>query len=83
MPVPLHPDMCPFGKSYCDNCSYYVGGMIHCNYDRRNDAICANANTEQQIYESRYKELMNLSKETLVEMIIGPNKYHTISLTIK
>lgn len=74
--------MCPFGKSYCDNCSYYVGGMIHCSYDRKNDATTFTAKDAQELYESRYKELMQLPKETLVEMIIGRNNYHKINIKV-
>ena len=58
---------CPCGKIVCDECIFLRDG--NCTYEHKQYTITASQ--IQESYEKRRKELMELPKETLVEMIIG------------
>lgn len=61
---------CPCGKIVCDGCIFLRDG--NCTYEHKQFTI-----TSDQIAEMHRKErerLLNLPKETLVEMIMGLDK---------
>lgn len=60
---------CPFGKLYCDGCNYLTSGG--CSYDRNQNATIFNAQDAKDYYDRKYQEMMDLPKETLVELLIG------------
>jgi hypothetical protein len=60
---------CPIGRLVCDGCdSLTTGGCIKKNTPT---AISITQNDIDMMYERRKKELMALSKEDLVELILG------------
>ena len=60
---------CPYGKIYCDGCEFLgTSGCLRINAPQ---AYTITTEQSKQVYERQYNELMKLSKETLVEMIIG------------
>lgn len=60
---------CPDGRIVCDGCmSLTTGG---CNKKNRTSVIAITQKEIDMMYERRRKELMKLSKEDLVELIIG------------
>lgn len=59
---------CPYGKITCDGCGHLGTGGCHYNVQR---TFTITAKQQQDIYDAKFNELMQLSKETLVEIIIG------------
>jgi hypothetical protein len=65
---------CPLGRVSCDGCNYFttVGCIAKPNtplvFSITHDGMVA-------LWERRKNELMKLSKEELVEMIIGKREY--------
>ena len=60
---------CPYGKVICDGCEFF--GTADCMRINTPNVYTITAEQSKQVYERQYNELMRLSKETLVEMIIG------------
>lgn len=59
---------CPMGKLYCDTCQYSTtGGCIY----PRNVSFSITKEESDALWERTRQELMSLSKETLVEIIMG------------
>lgn len=60
---------CPIGRLVCDGCdNLTIGGCIKKNTPT---VISITQNDIDMMYERRKKELMALSKEDLVELILG------------
>ena len=62
--------ICPIGKHYCDGCEWHNSFSTNpCTYIRTSYSITREE--QDALYEKRYNELMSLSKETLVGIILG------------
>ena len=67
-------DNCPFGKLSCDGCNCLTtGGCIA----KQNTLQTASITHDDRValWERRKAELMKLSKEELVEMLIGKREH--------
>lgn len=63
-------DNCPFGKLSCDGCSILTtGGCLE--KQSCSQAFSISHNDMVAMWERKKDELMKLSKEELVEMLIG------------
>ena len=64
---------CPFGRACCDGCNNLTtGGCIA----KQNFTGCSITHDDMvALWKRRKDELMKLSKEELVEMIIGKKEY--------
>ena len=60
---------CPLNKLVCDGCHYLVTGG--CSIANQSFAVSITREEMDELWERRKKELMALSKEDLVELIIG------------
>jgi hypothetical protein len=68
---------CPLGRVACDGCNHLT--TAGCILKRNNNSITANSITiedTKRMWNERHNELMKLSKEDLVEIIIGPKPYY-------
>jgi len=60
---------CPLGKIVCDGCNYHnTGGCVLAS---QSHAFTISHEEIGKLWERRKEELMKLSKEDLVELIIG------------
>ena len=65
---------CPLGRGSCDGCNYLTtGGCIA--KQNTSQAFSITHDDMVALWERRKAELMKLSKEELVEMIIGKREY--------
>lgn len=64
---------CPCGKIVCDDCFFLKNG--DCTYER-NVQFAITSEEINEIHRKERERLLNLPKETLVEMIIGKNAYN-------
>ena len=65
---------CPFGRAYCDGCNY----LTTCGCIAKQNSSQAFSITHDgmvALWERRKEELMKLSKEDLVEMLIGKKEH--------
>ena len=65
---------CPLGRACCDGCNLLTtGGCI----EKQNTSQASSITYDDMIslWERRKAELMKLSKEELVEMLIGKREY--------
>ena len=70
---------CPFGRVYCDGCNALTtGGCIA--KQNTSKAFSITHDDMVTLWERRKDELMKLSKEELVEMLIG--KRERVGITI-
>lgn len=61
---------CPLGKMVCDGCNYLnTGGCCVLAYQQ--NAVLISQEEIADLWERRKEALMKLSKEDLVELIIG------------
>lgn len=66
--IDMLANCCPMGKIICDGCSYLTS--VGCSYEH-NVSFSISQKESDELWESRKNELMSLSKETLVELIMG------------
>ena len=65
---------CPFGRACCDGCNYLTtGGCI--KKQNTSQASFITYDDMVALWERRKEELMKLSKEELVEMLIGKREH--------
>ena len=65
---------CPFGRLTCDGCTYLTSaGCLE--KVRNTQAFYITSDGMIDLWERRKEELMKLSKEELVEMIIGKREH--------
>ena len=65
---------CPFGRAYCDGCNQLTtGGCLA----KLNTSQASFSTYDDMVdrWERRKEELMKLSKEELVEMLIGKKEH--------
>ena len=70
---------CPFGRACCDGCNYLTtGGCI----EKQNTSQASSITYEGMLalWDRRREELMKLSKEELVEMLIGKREHVGITI---
>ena len=65
---------CPFGRACCDGCNYLTtGGCIA--KQNTSQAYSITYDSMVALWGRRREELMKLSKEELVEMLIGKREH--------
>ena len=65
---------CPLGRVYCDGCNHLTtGGCIA--KQNTSHAFSITHDDMVALYDRKKEELMKLSKEELVEMLIGKREY--------
>jgi hypothetical protein len=64
---------CPIGKAMCDGCNNLLTGG--CLLQSQSQASSITHDGMVELWERRREELMKLSKEELVEMLIGKKEY--------
>ena len=63
---------CPYGKITCDGCNHLGTGGCHYNVQR---TFTITTDQQQNIYDAKFNKFMQLSKETLVKIIIGRRSF--------
>jgi len=68
---------CPFGRTCCDGCNYLTtsGCIAKQNCLNTSQTFSITHNDMFALWERRREELMKLSKEDLIEMIIGKREH--------
>lgn len=61
---------CPLGKIVCDSCNYLDTGW-YCVLANQSHAVTISHEESAELWERRKEELMKLTKDDLVELIIG------------
>ena len=64
---------CPIGKALCDGCNNFLTGG--CLLQSQSQASSITHDGMVELWERRREELMKLSKEELIEMLIGKREY--------
>ena len=64
---------CPFGRACCDGCNNLTTGG--CIAKQNSHVYSITQDDMVTLWERRRDELMKLSKEDLIEMIIGKREY--------
>ena len=64
---------CPFGRVYCDGCNYLT--TSGCVAQNTSQTFSITHDDMVALWERRKEELMKLSKEELIEIIIGKREH--------
>lgn len=64
---------CPLGKYTCNSCTCFTTGG--CTIKNQNATNSITQEQERELWKKRRTELMALSKEDLVELIMGPEPF--------
>ena len=64
---------CPFGRACCDGCNNLTTGG--CIAKQNSQMFSITHDDMVALWERRKEDLMKLSKEDLIEMIIGKREY--------
>ena len=65
---------CPFGRACCDGCNYLTTGGCMAKQST-SQAFSITHDGMLALWDRRREELMKLSKEELVEMLIGKREH--------
>ena len=66
---------CPFRRACCDGCNHLTTGGCIAKQENTSQASSITYDDMVALWEKRKEELMKLSKEELVEMLIGKREY--------